>query len=384
VAISGNKVLLTLATPAKNADIVTISYTKPANNPLQTIAGAIAADISTAEVTNNCKTENGRTNDPPVVIVNAPKTTYSGFISEIDATSTYDPNYDPLKVEWNLPSDVPVSDVNSFKTQFLAPVGDYPREIGIKLKVNDGDTLLSNEININVQPYKPELGAVRIIRISASDFKTPDYPENIVDGSTITKWSSDGNNKWILLKFAGPFIISHIEVAFLPGQHYESYFDIYTSNDSLTWEPILTRVASCNFSGNRQIFNFPEINSNKEYSYLKYVGQGNSVNSLNSISEFKIFGTPGQNSRSGVSEKRKAIIYPNPATFFLNISIEDNTIKPDMLRIFDISGNKMMEKVLNPVIRNIHFPISLGSGVYSLSLVLGNKTFFTQKFLVKN
>jgi uncharacterized repeat protein (TIGR02059 family) len=53
VAISGTKVLLTLATPVVYGDVVTVAYTKPANNPIQTAAGGQAATISAQVVTNN-------------------------------------------------------------------------------------------------------------------------------------------------------------------------------------------------------------------------------------------------------------------------------------------------------------------------------------------
>ena len=53
VSISGTKVLLTLASPVVNGNVVTIAYIKPATNPLQTAAGGQAASISAQPVTNN-------------------------------------------------------------------------------------------------------------------------------------------------------------------------------------------------------------------------------------------------------------------------------------------------------------------------------------------
>jgi uncharacterized repeat protein (TIGR02059 family) len=53
VAISGTKVQLTLTSAIHFGDIVTVTYTKPAANPLQTSAGGVAAGISTQPVTNN-------------------------------------------------------------------------------------------------------------------------------------------------------------------------------------------------------------------------------------------------------------------------------------------------------------------------------------------
>ena len=53
VAISGTQVLLTLSTPVVYGNTVTVSYTKPSTNPLQTSAGTQAASISAQKVTNN-------------------------------------------------------------------------------------------------------------------------------------------------------------------------------------------------------------------------------------------------------------------------------------------------------------------------------------------
>ena len=53
VSISGTKVLLTLSSPVINGDVVTVSYTKPATNPIQTASGGQAATISAQTVINN-------------------------------------------------------------------------------------------------------------------------------------------------------------------------------------------------------------------------------------------------------------------------------------------------------------------------------------------
>ncbi len=52
VSVSGTKVSLTLASPVVYGNTVTVSYTVPSSNPLQTPAGGKAASISTQSVTN--------------------------------------------------------------------------------------------------------------------------------------------------------------------------------------------------------------------------------------------------------------------------------------------------------------------------------------------
>ena len=53
VTVSGTKVQLTLGSPVKYGDVVTVAYNKPSTNPLQTSTGGQAASISAQVVTNN-------------------------------------------------------------------------------------------------------------------------------------------------------------------------------------------------------------------------------------------------------------------------------------------------------------------------------------------
>ncbi|NLE25433.1 MAG: T9SS type A sorting domain-containing protein [Clostridiaceae bacterium] len=54
VAVSGTKVTLTLASPVVYGDAITVAYTKPSINPLQTSAGGQAASFTARSVINNC------------------------------------------------------------------------------------------------------------------------------------------------------------------------------------------------------------------------------------------------------------------------------------------------------------------------------------------
>lgn len=53
VAVSGKKVLLTLASPVFSGDIVTVSYNKPSTNPIQSTSAGQAVSISNQKVINN-------------------------------------------------------------------------------------------------------------------------------------------------------------------------------------------------------------------------------------------------------------------------------------------------------------------------------------------
>jgi hypothetical protein len=383
VAISGRNVQLNLESPVKFGDEITISYTKPANNPLQTINGGQAVSLSPISVTNNCQ-EVKKTNSSPVLLIKNEQTSYSGFVSEIDASGSYDPDNDLLFYEWTVPKNVSVSSTSESKIQFLAPIVNTSQSLEFKLNVSDGIALVSKSIPVNILPYKPELVNAKIKSVEASDYKNPDSPYNVSDGKIETKWSASGNNQWLMFTLSEPFKINHLEIAFLSAQNYSSYFDIYASKNNVTWVPVLINATSCNFSGDMQVFEFPSSETNTGYQYLKFIGHGNSLNTLNSISEFKIFGTPVSNPGSGNSEQLKVIIYPNPARNYVNISILNSTIKPDQIRIIDIKGKVVFDEAIKPDIINLQIPLSLEAGVYTLELSIKNSLLFIENLIVMN
>jgi hypothetical protein len=305
-------------------------------------------------------------------------------VSEVDASETYDPNNDKLTFTWTVPNSIKVSSTNSPIIKFLTPVVSISQIIQFQLKVSDGKSTVSKSIPINLIPYKPEFDMAKILTTEAVNSLASDYPANASDGNLATKWSAYGINQSVHFKLSEPFKISHLIIAFLPEQVYSSYFDIYVSKDNLTWIPVLTKVESCNFSGNLQVFDFPVSASSMPYSYIRFDGHGNSLNTLNTISEFKVYGIPQQSTSKGNTEKRNIVIYPNPATNVLNISIVDPTLNPDKLKIMDLDGKIVYENVINPETKTLKVPINLSTGIYVVSFNDNNSVLFSQKLLIVN
>ncbi len=101
VAISGTKVLLTLASAVVSGDVVTVAYTKPSSNPLQTSSGGQAASISAKTVTNNVASSipvyvsSSIQNSAPGVVV----ITYNmSLASVVPAASAFTVNVNAVKV----------------------------------------------------------------------------------------------------------------------------------------------------------------------------------------------------------------------------------------------------------------------------------------------
>ena len=381
VSISGDKVSLNLALPVKFNDVVNVSYTKPTTNALQTPAGYEAQGISSEIVTNNCK-DPTKPNDIPIVLVDNDPDSFAGFTGTIDASETFDPNGDFLVYSWTFPSDISVSSTNNSKIEFLSPIVNSPRVIEFKLDVSDGTSLVSKIIPVNILPYKPEMDESRIKKIDASNYEASDYPQYVTDGNLQTQWSVVGDNNWLFLQMAEPFMVSHLRLAFLKGQKFSSYFDIYASSDNIIWEPILIKTSSCDFSGDFQVFDFPLSFNDKEFNYIKFIGHGNTLDFINNISEFKIFGTLQDIPGYGNAEDSKIFIYPNPAYDLFNISIEEPSIKPDSVRLIDFSGKIVFEDSIESSIKNIQIPNYVSSGIYIVELRSGLITLYAQKLLV--
>jgi uncharacterized repeat protein (TIGR02059 family) len=383
VAIAGTKVQLTLSGSIVLGDIVTITYTKPLLNLLQTSSGGIAESIIQQPVTNNCLNP-AKANIAPVVVIKKETGSFSGFIAEIDASGSYDLNNETLSFEWIIPGNVSVSSTSISKIKYLAPSVTALQVLDFKLKVSDGKTIKEESVPLNILPYKPELALAKISNVQASSYQSPDAPNNVTDGNLSTRWSMAGDNQWLIMKLSEPFIISHLEIAFLSGQQYSSVFDIYASKDNVTWDPVLLKAGSCNFSGAPQVFDFPLSKTNTEYSFVKFIGHGNSLNNLNNISEFKVFGSPQKNSGPADVAENKIIIYPNPAHEYFNITIGKKTMQPDLVRIIDLLGQVVLLKKIDQDITNLQIPVNLSRGTYIVQFRSGNLTISAQKLIISN
>ena len=390
VSVSGTKVILTLSSPVAYGNTITVAYAKPSTNPLQTSAGGQVATISAQSVTNRVSQPAPPPvvvtpppvvpNKQPVPVVTFPDRTYSGFIGELNASGSYDTDKDKLTFSWKVPSEIPVSSINTEVIQFLAPLTETNQTYEFILTVSDGKTTQSKTIPITVVPYEPDLEIAEVISVSASDSYSNNLPYNIIDGNIGTMWSSKGEEQSLILELKSPFIIQHIKIAFQPGQKMECYFDIYGSNDGETWESILIKAKSCSFSGGIHVFEFPISKAIAEFKFLKFIGLGNSNDSWNYISEFRIFGYRQKNRAD--YEDLIVKLYPNPAREFVNILIDDPSFNPDFIKIGSLEGKILFTDKVDPEIRLLQIPVTFKPGIYFVQMGIGEITMFSQKLIV--
>jgi hypothetical protein len=195
-------------------------------------------------------------------------------------------------------------------------------------------------------------------------------------------WASNGDDEWLIMELKQSFVVEHVKLAFQANQEKESVFDILGSVDKIGWEPILTKTASCWFSGDPQVFEFPQSKAGKEFKYIRLVGHGNSVDSWNCISEVKIL---GYRYKKNISYENLPVkVFPNPASDFFNIRIDDPLISLSFIKIVNQYGAIVLNQKLEGGLKEERIPIDLKSGVYTLQFGSENITLFSQKLVVIN
>lgn len=376
VLISGSKVKLSLTNPVANDDVILLSYAKPATNPLQTSSGGMAANFSSKTVRNNV----GVANVPPVVKVEYTDNFMAGFVGDIDASGSTDDNGDILYYDWTDPTLGDISSLTDSKIRFLAPVVSENTAYDLILSVSDGMSADSDTVPIIIRPYKPDLSKSEVTNIFASSYLGLDIPSNINDGNSATFWSSNGDFQWVICKLRQPFIIDHLKLSFSAGDVGVSLFDIYGSNDSLIWDPLIINAVSCGFSGNLQTFPTDDINL-VPYKLVKFVGHGNSLNGLNKLSELKIMGSTVSHGNDLI--EINMTVYPNPAERFINILFDKSPIGEQVIRVLNLLGDVAYEACFFTGQSYLQIPISFPPGIYFIQLISNKKICGSSKVIVQ-
>ena len=113
---------------------------------------------------------------------------------------------------------------------------------------------------------------------------------------------------------------------------------------------------------------------------MKLVGHGNSLDTWNYISEFRIFGYRHKNPAD--YEQLMVKIYPNPANELVNIQIDEPSFVPDFIKIVTLAGKIIYHEKADPDIRYLQIPIDFRQGIYIVQMGIGDLTMFTQKLVV--
>jgi len=214
VAVSGNKVLITLASPVIYGDAVTVAYTKPASNPLQTTSGGQVASMTARNVTNNVAAIN---NQPPVVSISSP-TKSTAYIAPatitIDAIA-FDPDGTVTKVEF-YNDNTRLGESTTIPYSFTwkeVPAGTY--SITAAATDNKGLRTVSAVVTVVVEKSTSVVNQLPSVRIKIPKGKKPKKHDNVViiaeasdpDG-TISKVELKSGNVTIAELTAAPYVFT--------------------------------------------------------------------------------------------------------------------------------------------------------------------------------
>jgi hypothetical protein len=248
------------------------------------------------------------------------------------------------------------------------------------LNLSDGKSPQTEDFLITVIPYKPELSLAAFTHLTASNYSGTDYPENAADGNFNTIWSEDGDNQWVSAKLKDPFRIDHLKFSFANDGIGSSFFDIFASKDSLVWDPLVINATSCGFSNNLQVFLSSGSDLNA-YSYIKFLGHGNSLNSLNKVAELQVYGGAVY-PNSDVLEIGMTI-YPNPASEIINIFFTNSPQESQLIRIVNFSGKAEYEATLETGVNYLQIPVVFTSGFYIVQLISDGRIRAASKLIVQ-
>ncbi len=210
VAISGSKVLLTLASPVVYGDALTVAYTKPSSNPLQTAAGGQAASISAQSVINNCSVV---PNSPPLITIISPTKNFA-FVAPatitIEATAS-DPDGSINRVEF-YSGTTKIGEILSEPFTFIwkdVPAGSYSLTAVATDNLNAKS--VSAIINIVVEKSTGSINQLPVVSISInSKSKKPRRNDKVV--IIAEAYDPDGTISRVELK-SGTVTIAELTVA---------------------------------------------------------------------------------------------------------------------------------------------------------------------------
>ena len=122
------------------------------------------------------------------------------------------------------------------------------------------------------------------ITITAEGSQSGNPYKNVNDGSLDTRWSYEGNNKWIRFDLKAIKSVYAVDIAFYDGNKRVFYFKIQTSLDNNTWTDATGNIVSSGLTNEMERYRFTPV----EARYVRLLCSGNSTNKWNSPTEIRI------------------------------------------------------------------------------------------------
>lgn len=118
----------------------------------------------------------------------------------------------------------------------------------------------------------------------SSEPEAENVKENVLDGSYLTRWSSSGDNEWIILDMGEEKTINSVAMSWHNGNQRIAYFDIETSTDLENWSQVY-KGESSGKSNSAEFFTFEETKAR----YVRINCHATNKSTWNSITTVNVY-----------------------------------------------------------------------------------------------
>lgn len=208
---------------------------------------------------------------------------------------------------------------------------------------------------------------------------------NVLDSNLETRWSAEGKGEYLEFCLGDEIkLVSGVKIAFFRGDIRSSHFDIWYSDNSSSWRKLQQGFESNAITNEKEEFIFTQPCLAKK---IRIVGNGNSLNAWNSITEVEFLMQTATSSLENTSTSKKLFtLFPNPVSES-RLTIELNTLmlnKTEIsVNISDVYGKNIYSKKHVPNTNIITIDdLRLLAGIYIIS-IQNDKDKSTNLFFVK-
>jgi uncharacterized repeat protein (TIGR02059 family) len=343
VSVSGTKVYLTLASAVVAGDVVTVSYTTPSASALQTPSGVPAVSFSLKDVSNKV----GQSEPVPT------------YVSSV--------------INNNIPSliyvtvDVSLATVIPSATAFTVMVNSVNRPVlgvnvsGTKVFIALSSAVVMNDV-VTVSYTPPANNPLQTpTGVLAAAFSNKAVTNNVTEAVAVPKYVSSVINNSLPAVIEITFDVTLTSI--IPSA---SAFTVMVNS-------VGRAVKSVTVSGAIVYLLLSSAVAENDIVTVTYVQP--SANPLQTSAGSKAESFSNKvvtNNVSAVVPKITGGIYPNPASKYVIVSLNEAALVPYKIRIFSYAGEIVIEKVLEVGNQSINIPLNLSSGIYIVQMLSGN------------
>ena len=352
VTISGSKVLLTMANPAAYRDSITVSYTKPTLNPLQTVDGGQASGTGVQRVTNNISAG----------------AILPQFVSAAVQNTT------PAVLEMNY--NMTLANILPGASSFEVMVNSAIRTIST-VTISGSKVLLTLA---NPAVYRDSI-TVSYTKPTLNPLQTVDGGQ--ASGTGVQRVTNNISAGAILPQFVSA-AVQNTTPAVLEMNYNMTLANILPPAAAFTVKvnSVNRIVSSVAISGSKvlltlitQVFYGDTI----KVTYIKPT-----ATQLQSISGGQAASITAQIVTNNVAKllKGNISIFPNPAKTFINVQVREAITNPQTIRIYDMNGVMHMEARLNSLSDKTRIELTLKPGFYIAQVLSGQIILHTLKLII--